>query len=95
MAIQRPVGATLLLLVARDFASFSWASSGVWVANTRVEGFPHLIDIASPSSGSDGRPQPAAALVFLHGGGGTKEGVEAAGTGETAGGAGGSSLPLL
>lgn len=78
MTIQHTLGATLLLLVAQNFTSVAWAGSGVWVANTRVEGFPHLIDIAAPSpaAGTDGQPQRAPAVVFLHGGGGTKEGVE-------------------
>eukprot|EP01052_Picozoa_sp_SAG31_P043227 SAG31_NODE_7133_length_1780_cov_2.048780_1_plen_371_part_00 len=73
------LGTALSFLVVQNLTvSVTWAGNGVWVANARVEGFPHLIDIAAPSSaaGIDGQSQPAAALVFLHGGGGTKEGVE-------------------
>ena len=66
------------LLLAAQHLAVTWAGGGVWVPNRRVDGFPHLIDIAVPSPESDGRPRPAAALVFLHGGGGTKEAVEGA-----------------
>ena len=66
----------LLFMLPQIFTRGTWAGSGVFVPNARVEGFPHQIDIAAPSPSPDGQPLRSPALVFLHGGGGTKEGVE-------------------
>jgi len=57
---------TTLLLLAQAQAV---RSAEMW-GNLTLDGFPHTFDVFAPTAPSQG-------LVFLHGGGGTKEGLEA------------------